>query len=229
MEDVEKDTKGFVSLVNISDKSQGDFWSRVNKDGPQPDQENPFYSGLKRCWVWRGWRSPQGYGIFADRVDNRRYRVHRLSWIMNFGRIPSGLLVCHKCDNPSCVNPDHLFLGTHSENAFDKGRKGRSNVPKGEAHWMNLRPHEKCWGSRNGSVLHPEKRPRGDNHYSRTHPEKLHRRGNTPINKLQSPQVAEIRRRFAEGANTRILSDEFGVTTTTIRQIIYRKTWKHVS
>lgn len=87
------------------------------------------------CWVWQGARSPKGYGRFATKVANgwRLRRAHRVSYEHFVGPI-NELLVCHHCDNPSCVNPGHLFLGTAKDNAQDASRKGRvhkggANVP----------------------------------------------------------------------------------------------------
>lgn len=94
------------------------FWERVEKsDG---------------CWLWRGSLLTHGYGglELRRRADPKRkvHKAHRLSWEIHFGPIPEGMSVCHHCDTPPCVRPDHLFLGTALDNAHDKMRKGRLRV-----------------------------------------------------------------------------------------------------
>ena len=88
------------------------FWSQVNKTGG--------------CWLWTGKLTYRSYGSFYARYDGHKWwRAHRFSWYIHNGEIPENLYVLHKCDNPWCVNPDHLWLGTHKQNQDDKVAKMR--------------------------------------------------------------------------------------------------------
>lgn len=92
------------------------FWEKVQKsDG---------------CWEWTAHRGYFGYGRIM--VAKKAQPAHRISWELANGPIPKGLFVCHSCDNPPCVRPDHLFLGTQADNMRDMGNKGRQ--PHGENH-----------------------------------------------------------------------------------------------
>lgn len=83
------------------------------------------------CIVWNGPKAGSGYGVLS--INKRNYYVHRLSYRMFKGRVPNNMFVCHHCDNPSCYNPEHLFLGTPKDNVTDMIKKGRArSVPKGE-------------------------------------------------------------------------------------------------
>ena len=87
------------------------------------------------CWIWTGSLGSTGYGAFGAQGKTRK--AHRVSWEIHNGEIPKhdsshGMCVCHKCDNPRCVNPSHLFLGTNTDNVRDMVRKGRHVPPIGE-------------------------------------------------------------------------------------------------
>ncbi len=81
------------------------------------------------CWLWMTALNRWGYGVFY--LDPARIQAHRASWLLHRGPIPDGLCVLHHCDNPPCVNPNHLFLGTHSDNAKDRNTKGRAGGARG--------------------------------------------------------------------------------------------------
>lgn len=78
----------------------------------------------KDCWIWRGAKFGNGYG--AIQVDGTPELAHRVAWLLTRGEIPEGLCVLHECDNPICINPEHLFLGTQLDNIADRTNKGRS-------------------------------------------------------------------------------------------------------
>lgn len=80
------------------------------------------------CYEWKGSRNKDGYGQAS--VNGRRVLAHRAIWSLIHGQIPEKMYICHKCDNPPCINPEHLFLGTPSDNQKDSYRKGR-NCQKG--------------------------------------------------------------------------------------------------
>lgn len=82
------------------------------------------------CWEWNAYKDRDGYGVFQ--LNQYPKQAHRVSWLFSNGEIPPNTLVCHKCDNPGCVNPEHLFLGTNSDNMQDMLSKNRSNYSRGE-------------------------------------------------------------------------------------------------
>lgn len=86
------------------------------------------------CWIWLGAANADGYGSID--IGDKSMRAHRASWEAHRGPVPEGMSVLHRCDVPSCINPDHLFLGTQLENIADRTRKGRGKhqVYSGEAH-----------------------------------------------------------------------------------------------
>jgi HNH endonuclease len=103
-----------------SRKTEDRFWSKVLKsDG---------------CWEWQGFRDVSGYGMIGRSQHQAARRAHRVSWEMHNGRpVPEGLFVLHHCDNPPCVNPAHLYVGTKVDNARDRIVRGRSRHYGAEA------------------------------------------------------------------------------------------------
>jgi len=93
-----------------------DFWSRLEIKSFDPDV----------CWEWCGGYFPDGYGYAYFNARDKRWRAHRLAYKLAYDKDPGNLCVCHKCDNPACCRPSHLFLGSHKDNMQDKVKKGLS-------------------------------------------------------------------------------------------------------
>lgn len=94
------------------------FWEKVEKNGPD------------ECWNWKAYKIPSGYGQFGAKTYDRYVYAHRFSYQLANGPIPDGKVIMHSCDNPSCVNPGHLRLGTQLDNMRDRSLRGRN--PRGE-------------------------------------------------------------------------------------------------
>lgn len=151
------------------------FWEKVDKSGD--------------CWIWMAARNKGGYGQFSMLVRGKGQmrKAHRVSYELAFGSVPPEMDVCHDCDNPACVNPAHLFLGTHTDNMQDKMAKGR-HVPGGP--------------------------PNGEQNH---------------MAKLTSGKVREIRGLYAAGGTSYMkLGQLFGVSASTISEIVKREIWCHV-
>lgn len=165
------------------------FWNKVDKSG--------------ECWSWTGALDRKGYGRFHTFYGTGKPHhegAHRVAYILTYGDIPNGLHVCHRCDNPPCCNPSHLFLGTHADNMADMYQKGRNSPPP---------------------VIC------GDGHWTRTHPEKVQRGEQHPIAKLSLEQVRTIRASYSAGDYSMSqLGKLYGVNKTCISKIINNQVWK---
>lgn len=130
---------GNKKIISESNLQSGNIKScgclrSIHRKNYDEDMKQKLFSKIKQvndCWEWQGSLHRQGYGNFP--YKNSGQLAHRVSWILFNGEIPSGMNICHKCDNPPCVNPDHLFVGSYQDNINDMFRKGRKNH-QGENH-----------------------------------------------------------------------------------------------
>lgn len=155
---------------------------------------------LTGCWEFTGSRFGSGYG--QQKVGGRNWRAHRLVWEIFNGEVPGGLSVLHRCDVRHCINPKHLFLGTHDDNMADMVAKGRS--PIGDRNSARKYPHHyigKSRGALNG------------------------------MSKLSEDDVVKIKRMLMGGGKRGYRADiarAFSVSSTTIYTIENGKVWGHI-
>ncbi len=173
----------------LLDKYVSSFRSRIREDGPVVRPE------LGKCFNWTGKLHKQGYGVIWA---GKHILAHRFSWAIHNGEIPAGLNVLHKCDNPPCCNPNHLFLGTQSDNVRDMLKKGRC---------------ARICGDLSSSRLHPESRPRGEA---------------VKTSVLTEQQVRSIRARYALGESAYRISKDFPVSYASIKGIVKGRSWRHL-
>lgn len=109
-----------MPTIEITERLKARFWAKVKK--------------TKTCWLWQGATNNHGYGLIKQPLRSNQLLAHRVSYVIHFGPLPEGVCALHRCDNPPCVNPDHLFDGTKKDNTQDMISKGRNCCPKGEQH-----------------------------------------------------------------------------------------------
>lgn len=171
---------------------------------PSTTEIERFYShidrkSIVRCWLWQLGVDKDGYGKTS--VRGKTIRTHRLAYLLFYGVDPLELLVCHTCDNPTCCNPYHLFLGTEQINTLDAKAKGRLNTAAGERHGTRTRPDRVAKGE-----------------------------GKPLSAKLTAEQVIEIRHLYSRGDKTQQqIADLFHVSREAISRIILGKNWKHIA
>ena len=159
------------------------------------------------CWLWTGASGTRGYGHI--RKNGKMLKAHRVAWTLYRGAIPEGLCVLHHCDVTSCVNPGHLFIGTHTDNMRDKERKGRANHASGLRHGRYTKPWRTC---------------RGDAHHARRIPLFFAGERNGRA-KLTKADVLAIR---VDPLGCLRASRKYGVSKTTIQKIRKRLLWRHI-
>lgn len=162
------------------------------------------------CWEWQKWKDKDGYGLI--KIEKSYHRAHRVSWSLHNSEIPEGLVVMHLCDNPRCVNPNHLALGTVAANNFDRNRKGRS-----------------AKGDQNGSRKYPERVSKGIRKARAEKPERFARGERSARSRLKPEQVIEIRRAYAAKELNQVqLAEIYKISQASLSYLILRKSWKHI-
>lgn len=209
-----------------------------------------FWAKVRRgdgCWEWTAARSAAGYGWFKGAAGPEL--AHRVAWRLERGEIQAGLFVLHRCDNPRCVRPDHLFLGTNADNMADMVQKGRQSrgeaiaarmrgglhwtvrhperIARGDRNGARTRPDRVASGDRNGMRTHPESRATGERHGSRTHPESVTRGERNGQAKLTEAALSDIRARVANGETQAALAAEYGVSRAAVCLALKGRTWAH--
>lgn len=210
------------------------FWSHVDKNA-----ENG-------CWVWTAFIDHKGYGQWT--VHKRALKASRVSYFLSFGEDPGSLFVCHRCDNPPCVNPAHLFLGTVLDNAADMVRKGRK--PRGESSTLSkmtsAQVREMCDLYASGIVTVLELARRFNishttaqsiiagerwQHVEAIRSNRENRRSGDRhwLAKLTTCQAQEIRSAFRKHDKERsvaALARKYSVARSTVYRVIRGETWK---
>lgn len=179
-------------IPELSEEDKARFLSKVNKDGPtMPHMETP-------CWVWTAYKNKHGYGGLV--IRQRSLKAHRVSWYIAYGEPSIATpFVLHRCDNPPCCNPSHLFVGTNADNMDDMVKKGRVGT---------------LFGDDNASRRFPESRPRGEVVHSAI---------------LTSEEVTSMRSAYkAGGVTITQLGKMFGLSRAASGKIINGNTWKHL-
>ena len=186
-------------IPELTDKDKRRFLSKINTR----DKES--------CWPWKA-STCQGYGQFV--IKGSVFKSSRVSFHLFCGEAPTGMMVCHTCDNPACCNPNHLFLGSSSDNMRDMISKGRGNKASGDAHFSKTNPEKLARGDKNGKSTKPDKTPRGEDFSSAV------------LNEAVVKEMRLIRRN--EGFTYRKISKLFGFHLDTVRLAIKGLTWAHV-
>ena len=172
------------------------FWSKVDKHS---DAE---------CWLWMAGKTKLGYGLF--RIDNRMRTASRVAYELTYGEIADGLCVLHSCDNPNCVNPNHLRVGTRKDNAQDMVKRNRAHAKRRGidlSEGVNTTSSMEYEGFTGTKGEGGTPFPKGTKH---------------PSSKLQEADVLAIRASEATGAS---LARHYGVSEVTIHEIRKRKKW----
>jgi hypothetical protein len=236
-------------------------WRRNKRYGSPVALKNHFGYGLSdevrfnqrirkqpngQCWNWIAGADREGYGFFHAEAGGVKYkRAHRFSYAFYKGGDLTGMSVCHTCDNPQCVNPEHLFLGDAKKNALDRVLKGRNRIPMGEDSphailtekqvrkiLLDPRPFLQIASDYNitAQTISDLKNRRSWKSLSDVTVIRSKRIGNRgekcPVSKLKKEAVIEIRSSSMRGKD---LATKFGVSQQTVTDIRKNRSWKHIN
>lgn len=219
----------------LAAKHSSSFWSKV------------AIGGHSECWEWLGSKQHFGHGAMSVNADGKRTSVgaHRMSYVLHHGEIPDGMIVRHTCDNPPCVNPAHLLIGTRADNAADMVNRGRTADTRGELNGFRRLSDEAALEII-GLLSRPNPPTQGEiaaqfgisrstvsliRHHKRwTHvdqdgvlpPPPTRRR------RLDEDEVRLIRRYLAQGRRQIEIARELRASPTTICDIAKGRVWAHV-
>ena len=214
------------------------FWEKVNKDGPIVRSE------LGRCWIWIGSTRGIGYGqIMTDQLtaSGKKFidQAHRVSWRLAYDTSPDGLFVCHKCDNPPCVNPYHLELGNNQKNINDAVARGLKSQGAGCSFSMLTRDEVLATHHLRDMQMTQTAIGRALGISQQQVHEILSGRSYKDVglpaqrgirfvhHKLTEDQVRTIRS-YSRAVSNKKLADMFGVVPSAIHNIRVGATWKHI-
>lgn len=181
-----KNKQKYKPMPNTTESDYTRFWGRAILTANQ-----------NNCWYWQGAKDTAGYGSFS--VGGINYTSNRFAYFLYHNADPKIMHVLHKCDNKTCVNPNHLFLGTNYDNVLDKMAKGRQGRPIGALSGAS------------------------------THPEKILRGSKIGTSKLIESDIIIIRTKYLNGnISTYALAKEYNMTQSNMWAIVNKKIWKHI-
>lgn len=177
-------------------------------------------TGPDECWDWKNKGERARFDFFRDGI-HIKITAARVAYFLDTGIDPVDMYICHRCDNPRCCNPKHLFPGTPADNVHDMLNKGRQvftapyrpNPARGDDHYSRRTPEKMPRGDKHGARLHPERLSRGSKHYS-TH--------------LTDQDVNQIRLLARAKIPYREIEEQFNISRATVCRIATGQAWKHV-
>lgn len=178
--------------IELNDSQAKRFWGKVNKHSGK-FYIDPVSGSMSECWEWESTKNEKGYGRFG--MNRKQVFAHRISYVLHNKEQLGEYHSLHKCDNPPCVNPDHLFKGTNLENMVDRDKKCRRIPARGDRHWTRKHPELVARGERAGPV------------------------------KLNTRKVLRIRKLYNEHVPHQVIADKFDIGTSQVNRIGRKISW----